>query len=260
MRNTKALAPIRRRIVVATDPSNAFRVFTDEIDQWWPTELRVNETEGTTVAFCDGQLLETAASGAQAVWGSVVEWQQGSSFTITWHPGTEPATATSVRMTFEPVDKSGSPRGHTLVTLEHDGWERTVDPDRRRAEYEQGWPEVMATFGARADKSAGGEQTWVALRHSPGPSAPAEGSLLAHPDFAEHLAFLERLSDRGVLVAAGPLAPNGQSVQSGMAVIRVPDGEVDAYVREAREEDQSVVRGLLVVDPVVWHVALSAGA
>jgi uncharacterized protein YciI len=92
--------------------------------------------------------------------------------------------------------------------------------------------------------------------------APAahEGSIFQHPDFREHVAFLERLRATGVLVAAGPLGgmdgggapPSGAN---GMTVVRVA-GERQAaeLARRAAEEDLSVARGLLQVEVRRWHV------
>jgi len=49
------LPPIRREILVDTDPATAFEVFTDRIGQWWPLEdLSVYGTGGT-VGFTDGR-------------------------------------------------------------------------------------------------------------------------------------------------------------------------------------------------------------
>ncbi|HEX6676640.1 MAG TPA: hypothetical protein VF486_16645 [Actinomycetes bacterium] len=86
------------------------------------------------------------------------------------------------------------------------------------------------------------------------------GSIFQHPDFPEHVAFLERLRAAGVLVAAGPLGgpddggapPSGAD---GMTVVRAA-GERQAaeLARQAAEEDRSVTRGLLQVDVRRWHV------
>jgi uncharacterized protein YciI len=101
--------------------------------------------------------------------------------------------------------------------------------------------------------------TWLALMHSAGPRAPSGGSILEHPDFPEHVAFLQRLRAAGVLVAAGPLgdldAGSPPSGASGMTVVRAADERQAAeFARMAAEEDQSVVRGLLEVDVRRWHV------
>ena len=258
---TEALVPIRRRVVVTADPERAFRLFTDEIGAWWPLELRLHGNERaddgreeihSSVAFEGGELVETAASGARAVWGKVIDWSPGLSFRISWHPGLDAALATEVAVLFEAID--GTPE-RTLVTLEHDGWERTPEPDAMRAEYESGWPGVLAAFSTLADDH--GTEVWIVLRHTPGPNAPPDGPLMAHPDFAEHLAFLQRLRASGILVGAGPL-PSESDGRVGMALLRVPESVADDYEKQARFEDQSVTRGLLTVEPIRWQVLLSS--
>lgn len=63
---------------------------------------------------------------------------------------------------------------HTLVTLEHSGWEVLADPAAARDEYCNGWPAVLDRY--RDEVSAAGESTWVALMHRPGPAALTTGS------------------------------------------------------------------------------------
>jgi uncharacterized protein YciI len=91
--------------------------------------------------------------------------------------------------------------------------------------------------------------------HTAGPALAPGSSPFAHPDFPEHVAFLRRLRERGLLVAAGPL----DEPATGMAVIRIPDpADVAEYTRLAQDDDQSVARGLFVVRVRPWHVVLTA--
>jgi uncharacterized protein YciI len=99
------------------------------------------------------------------------------------------------------------------------------------------------------------EATWFVLRHRPGPALPDGESVFAQAAFAEHVAFLQRLKGRGVLVAAGPLP---EEPGSGMTVVRVPAGD-DVDVHDlATRDDLSVVQGLLTVEVTRWAVAFSA--
>ena len=100
----------------------------------------------------------------------------------------------------------------------------------------------------------GDDARWYALQHSPGPAVADGGSVFAHPLFAEHAAFLDRMQESGRLVAAGPLGADGQ----GMTVLRLGPGD-DADVEQlATVDDRSVAGGCLQVRVLPWHVRVSA--
>jgi uncharacterized protein YciI len=101
---------------------------------------------------------------------------------------------------------------------------------------------------------SGDAATWVALLHRPGPNAPKDGSLLSAPGFADHLAFLTRMREAGVLVAAGPLldAPG-----EGMTVLRLPGSDrLDDARALATRDDLSVANGFFTVEVRPWRVTL----
>ncbi|MDQ7905087.1 SRPBCC domain-containing protein [Phytohabitans sp. ZYX-F-186] len=244
-----ALPPIRRQVVVPGTRDAAFAVFTGEIGLWWPIGRLSVYGAGGTVAFEDGRLVERGPGGGEAVWGTVLEWDPPAALAVTWHPGSDVDKASRVRVRFEEVADD-----LTLVTLEHDGWERLPDPGAARREYGNGWPLVLDGYAARPSGAAAPEgPVWLVLSHTAGPALPAGEPVFGQPDFAEHIAFVRRLRERGVLVAAGSL----DRVSTGMTVIRVPDpADVAAYVRLAQYDDQAVARGLLMVEVRPWHVAL----
>ena len=100
-----------------------------------------------------------------------------------------------------------------------------------------------------------GDSTWVALFHEPGPEAPRDESLFRHPVFGEHLAFLERMQQRGFLIAAGPVAG---ALGEGMTILRLPGADrLDEAARLATEDDLSVASGFLRVSLRPWKVLLT---
>jgi uncharacterized protein YciI len=103
--------------------------------------------------------------------------------------------------------------------------------------------------------SADGEDAWFALHHRPGPALPDGESVFAQPLFAEHVAFLNRLHSRGLLVAAGPLP---EQPGAGMTIVRIPAGAEVDVVDLARRDDLSVAGGLLTVEVSPWAVMFSA--
>jgi len=247
------LPPIRRQVVVPGTREAAFAVFTDEIGLWWPLDDLSVYGSGTTVGFDNGRLVERGPDGREATWGTVLDWAPPEFLRITWHPAAGPESASEVRVRFEAVDDD-----LTLVTLEHQGWERFDDPTAARDEYGNGWPRVMGGYAARTvdsgQKVVAEGPVWLVLMHTAGPALPSGELVFTQPDFAEHIAFLDRMAERGVLVAAGSLDRRS----SGMAVLRIPDpADVPGYTALAQDDDLSVARELLQVRVQPWHVAMA---
>jgi len=97
--------------------------------------------------------------------------------------------------------------------------------------------------------------TWVALFHTPTEPSVA-GGVVADPRFGDHVAFLQRMSDAGYLVAAGSFTDRPGS---GMTVLRLPGPDrFDEAHRLATVEDPSVAGGFFSVDVRAWSVALHA--
>jgi uncharacterized protein YciI len=248
------IAPIRRYVEVRASVETAFALFTSHITSWWPLKRFSVFGAEALVAF-EGDRLVERHGDQESVWAEVLEWDPPRSLRLAWHPGREPAEATDVHISFT-VDE-----GVTTVTLVHTGWEAVQEPAATAHEYGKGWPLVLAEYAGRvnpespepaADEDAP-QAEWYALVHTPGPALEDRESIFANPNFAEHVAFLERLHERGLLVAAGPIAPERGE---GMTIVRVPAelvGEVD-IVELATKDDTSVAGGYLDVDVRPWDV------
>ena len=257
------LKPIRREITVAAPVETAFAMFTAHIGRWWPLGTHSVHGAESVVAF-EGDRLVERWGVEHSVWAEVAAWQPPTGFRLTWHPGSSPDSATDLEVTFtEHVDG-------TLVTLVHSGWERTQAPAQVMERYAQGWLSVLGEYGASLagpvdrdpvaaspTESAGPDEVgeWYALVHTPGPAIRPGESVFDHPRFTDHLEFLERLRDRGLLVAAGPVFPERGE---GMTVVRLGRADGDVDLEElARTDDASVADGFLQVEVRPWSVRLT---
>ena len=113
-------------IAVAVPPADAFRIFTEEIDQWWRHGSKYRIGHGRSVVHLEpklhGRLFESFGSGPQArvvETGRVTLWEPPLHFVLSWRAvNFAPDEHTEVDVSFAPNGQG------TLVTLTHSGWSR----------------------------------------------------------------------------------------------------------------------------------------
>jgi uncharacterized protein YndB with AHSA1/START domain len=143
---------IRRTITVKLPPDDAFRLFTDGLDTWWPLDrlsiaidVEGRKTERVVFEGVEGgRIYEVMSDGTEADWGKVRAWEPGRRLVMAWKPNTTNNPSTEVEVTFV-ADEGGG----TRVDLEHRMWE-LLGPDlgrEARAQYASGWPLVFERFG-----------------------------------------------------------------------------------------------------------------
>ena len=109
---------VRRSVEVPTDPATAFRLFTDEIDDWYergPYSWN-NPERAVAIRFDGGRLLEVWDNGDAYEMGRVTAWEPGRRLVFAYRSVHLPDDVqTEVEVRFEPTS------GGTRVTLEHRG-------------------------------------------------------------------------------------------------------------------------------------------
>ncbi len=144
---------MRKEVVVARAPADAFRVYTEGIATWWPLRTHsVSGEDAETVVFepgVGGRIYERAKNGTEHVWGTVAEWEPPLRVRHTWHPGRSEETEQDVEIRFVP-DGNG-----TRVEIEHRGWEKLgADAERTCRSYDVGWDFVLRErFAAAASRA-----------------------------------------------------------------------------------------------------------
>jgi uncharacterized protein YndB with AHSA1/START domain len=133
---------IVRSVDVPVGPDEAFRAFTDEIDDWYERGPHSwNDPErAVAIRFEGGRLLEVYEEGEPYELGLVTAWEPGRRLAFAYrsvHLPPEPETEVEVR--FEPV------AGGTRVTLEHRGLER-MPPDVYAQWQQRAWIRLMQVF------------------------------------------------------------------------------------------------------------------
>ena len=116
----------RVSVAVALPPSDAFRIFTEEIDQWWrrgPRFRVADRSPGALHVECRlGGLVFETHGDAQHEIGVVTAWDPPHRFAFTWR------SITFTRGETTEVDVRFTARGNgTEVALEHRGWSAIPD-------------------------------------------------------------------------------------------------------------------------------------
>lgn len=121
----------RVSVLVAVEPDDAFRVFTEDLDQWWRRGIayRAGGKHRSVLRLeprVGGRLTETieAPSGTRVVeLGRVIAWEPPARLAFEWRAvNFVSGEKTEVEVRFEP-----SPSG-TRVTVTHRGWS-AIRPD-----------------------------------------------------------------------------------------------------------------------------------
>jgi uncharacterized protein YndB with AHSA1/START domain len=153
-----AVAPVRQTITVKASAERAFRVFTAEIDSWWPrthhigkVPMQKNLIEGRVGGRCYSEQID----GSECDWGEVLVWEPPARFILAWKINGawqyEPdlAKSSEVEVRFTP-----QPDGTTRVDLEHRHLERMetgAAAMRTAIEGPGGWPGILQLFTARVE-------------------------------------------------------------------------------------------------------------
>jgi uncharacterized protein YndB with AHSA1/START domain len=148
--------PIRRSVRVDRTQEDAFRLFTEDIGDWWPTELFSRSADGEfgngvkleRVVFepkQGGRIYEVTSDGREPSWAEVLVYEPPNRIVLAWKPNDSDRPPTEVEVRFE------ADAGGTRVDLEHRGWERLGDlAAKARKGYSDGWRTPLERFVAAA--------------------------------------------------------------------------------------------------------------
>jgi uncharacterized protein YndB with AHSA1/START domain len=150
------LEPVRKSLRVRADVAKAFRVFTEEMDSWWPRTHHIGKSPMKRVVVEGrpmGAIYTDQEDGTVCPWGSVLTWEPPHLFVMAWQIRPdwtfEPdlSKCSEVEVRFTPADD-----GTTLVELEHRHIERHgAGWSKMHESVNGGWIGVLEKFGAKAD-------------------------------------------------------------------------------------------------------------
>jgi len=134
---------IRKSIFVGRVPEVSFRVFCEEITQWWPGGFGGKDTKLYLDREVGGRFYERRIDGSEYEIGRITAYQPPAIVAFTWRAPSWDVT-TRVEIRFAPE------RGGTRVELEHSGWEQDAKTQDARKNYDSGWETILGYFRTAA--------------------------------------------------------------------------------------------------------------
>ena len=129
---------IRKSIRVERPRDIAFRVFCEEMAQWWPHGF----SEDSKMALeprLGGRLYESRTDGSEYEIGRITTYEPPAVVAFSWTaPSWDVATQVEVRFIAD--------GDATLVQLEHRGWEQNAKAAETHKNYNNGWVGILGHY------------------------------------------------------------------------------------------------------------------
>lgn len=156
MTSTIRPAPVRKTLTVRASPETAFRVFTADMNRWWPRTHKVGQAEMARAVLeprTGGRWYEVGTDGSECPWGDVLAWDPPGHLLLAWRLNAQwkydPDLLTEVEVRFTAIGD-----GQTRVDFEHRGFENmgVAGGDARgRVDSPNGWGALLAAFKTVAE-------------------------------------------------------------------------------------------------------------
>ncbi|HEY1959184.1 MAG TPA: SRPBCC domain-containing protein [Polyangiaceae bacterium] len=228
------MSSVKKSISVAASQDVAFRVFTDRMALWWPSDHHIGNAPLESIVLeprAGGRWAERGADGKECDWGRVLAWDPPGRVVLAWQLDADfkfdAAFETEVEIRFV---AEGEKR--TRVELEHKHLERYgAREGELRASFDSkgGWQLGLDAFAGAAAKSA--KKHFLLRLIPPRASFAVDMSESERRAMIEHVGYWTGQADRGTAIAFGPVAdPNGGW---GVAIVSVDDdGAIEKLARE----------------------------
>ncbi|MEZ4707662.1 MAG: SRPBCC domain-containing protein [Caldilineaceae bacterium] len=143
MNNTPEV--VVKSVTVQCPQKLAFRVWTADIDLWWPKTHGLSGDPNTEVRLescVGGRFYERTSGGEEKTWGEILTWEPPHRIAFTWFLGTDAQNPTIVDVRFNAENAN-----RTRVDLEHRGPELIGELWHSRAvRYIAGWDAVFESY------------------------------------------------------------------------------------------------------------------
>ena len=145
------VAPVRKSVVVNTDPALAFEIFTGSIDTWWPKSHSMGGAPFKTSRiepFEGGRWYAEREDGSELTIARVLAWEPGRRVVFRWEvaAGWRHDAANPSELEVKFIADGAA----TRVELEHRDFDRAGQAagERFRNDVERGWPVLLDLYNA----------------------------------------------------------------------------------------------------------------
>ncbi len=133
--------PLHKSVLLPCSQEEAFRLFCDRINDWWPVERRHLDHPESVISLGPERFYESDPTGRTLELGKVREWKHPERISIDWYPGTGPEQPTAVEVRFVPQAAS------TRVEIVHGPGPNSLEAFPLRApRYDASWDLVLAAL------------------------------------------------------------------------------------------------------------------
>ncbi len=155
------IEPVRHTITVPVDVDTAFRVFVEDMGDWWPREHHIGPEPRATTRIeqsVGGEVVEVGPDGSECRMGTVLAWEPPVRLVVAWQitpqftPEPDLARSSEYEVRFTAVDERT-----TTVDLEHRNFERHGEGGeglRGAVVGPEGWPYVLHGYASHVGAAA----------------------------------------------------------------------------------------------------------
>lgn len=149
---SRAPKVVNKSVVIDRPVDVVFKIFTEEIDLWWPEGYSIAGAGSTTYfeGGKGGRLIQRTPSGIEMTLGKVLAFDPPNRLVVTWRQALWEGE-TEIEVVFR------DHRGGTKVDLEHRGWENLGKwATGFRQSYASGWVDILSKFQIYVDEGSNG--------------------------------------------------------------------------------------------------------
>jgi uncharacterized protein YndB with AHSA1/START domain len=130
---------IRKSVWVARPLEVSFKLFCEDISEWWPGGFGGKDSKLFLERQIGGRLYERRSDGSEYEIGRLTSYQPPAIVAFTWRaPSWDVTTQVEIRFTPE--------ADGTRVELEHSGWDQSARTRDAYKNYDSGWETILGHY------------------------------------------------------------------------------------------------------------------